>query len=69
MVTPERVDGGMFMASLLISTPMNENGAQPLTAQGMPQTATRKVAKARDRANGAKMRVAANMQWEISHAV
>ena len=58
----------MFMANLLISTPMNANGAQPLTAQGIPQMATRKVATARERANGAKIMVAANMQWEINQA-
>lgn len=69
MVTPERVEGGTFIASLLISTPMNANGAQPLTAQGIPQTATRKVATARERAKGAKIMVAANMQWEISQAI
>jgi hypothetical protein len=67
IVTPERVvDPAMtpplpFIVSLLISTPMKANGAQPLIAHGMPQTATRKVANPREWASGAKIMVAANM--------
>lgn len=57
------------MASLLISTPMKAKGAQELTAQGIPQTATRPVAKARERAKGAMIIVAAKMKWDIHHVV
>lgn len=67
MVT--RDDGDGFMASLLISTPMKAKGAQQLMAQGIPQRATKNVAKARDRARGAKTMVAANMMCEINHVV
>jgi hypothetical protein len=38
-------------------------------AQGIPQRATRKVANAREWANGAKIIVAANIIWEINQAV
>lgn len=70
IVTPEeRDDWEGFMASLLISMPMKVKGAQQVTAQGMPQRATRKVATARERAKGAKIMVAANMTWEISQVV
>lgn len=70
IVTPERRDAAEGpIASLLISTPMKEKGAQEVMAQGIPQRATRKVAKARDRASGAKIIVAANMTCEISHVI
>ena len=73
IVTPDREDGiaGEYppIVSLLISTPIKANGAQPLIAQGIPHTATRKVAKARECARGAKIIVAANIMWEISQAV
>lgn len=39
---------------------MKANGAQQLTAHGIPQIATKTVANARDRANGAITIVAAN---------
>jgi hypothetical protein len=48
---------------------MNAKGAQALIAQGIPQTATRVVAKAREWANGAKIMVTANMSWEMNQAV
>jgi hypothetical protein len=48
---------------------MKANGAQLLTAHGIPQMATKKVATALDRANGAKIIVAANITCEISHVV
>ena len=70
IVTPERREAWEgFIARRLISTPMNAKGAQQLTAQGMPQIATRKVAKARERARGAKIIVAAKTTWEISQVV
>ncbi len=70
IVTPERRDACVgSIARRLISTPMNAKGAQQLTAHGMPQMATRKVATARERAKGAKIIVAANITWEISHVV
>lgn len=63
------VAGSGFVARRLISTPMNANGAQDDTAQGIPQIATRNVAKRTDRANGAKNMVPANSMCEIIHAV
>src|SRR5215471_8467384 len=48
---------------------MKANGAQVVTAHGIPQRATRKVAKGRDLASGAKTIVAANIMCEIIHAI
>ena len=57
------------MASLLISMPMKAKGAHELMAHGMPQMATRAVAKARERAKGAKIMVAANTKCDIHQVV
>jgi hypothetical protein len=56
-------------ARRLISTPMKANGAHPLTAHGIPQMETRKVANRRDRVSGAKTMVSANIMCDIIHAV
>jgi hypothetical protein len=48
---------------------MKEKGAQHEIAQGMPQIATRKVAKRSDRAKGAKIIVQPNMTCDINQAV
>jgi hypothetical protein len=48
---------------------MNANGAHPETAQGIPQTETKKVANFKDRAMGANIIVPAKTRWERSHAV
>ena len=68
MTPEERAAAGRPMPSRLISTPMNANGAQPLTAHGIPQMATSNVAKALDRAMGANIIVAANKRCDINHA-
>src|SRR4051794_20494093 len=72
IVTPEcefGIAAAPPIVSLLISTPINAKGAQPLIAHGIPHTATRKVANAREWARGAKIIVAANMICEINQAV
>ena len=69
MVTPEdRAAADGLIPSRLISTPMKAKGAHPLTAHGIPHTATSNVAKARVRAKGAKIIVAANTRCDINHA-
>ncbi|WEW59947.1 hypothetical protein PRK78_005429 [Emydomyces testavorans] len=55
-------DEEVGIASRLISTPIKANGAQQVTAQGIPQMATRNVAKRTDFAK-------ANKMCEIIHAV
>lgn len=50
---------GGSKANLLISIPMNANGAHPDTAQGIPQTETKKVANFNERAMGANIIVPA----------
>lgn len=69
MVTVDRELADCGMARRLISTPIKANGAQQVTAHGIPQIATSKVAERRDRARGAKIMVAANMRCDINHAV
>lgn len=57
------------MASLLISMPMKANGAHELIAHGIPQMATRTVAKVRERAKGARIIVPAKTKCDIHHVV
>lgn len=69
MVTVVFRDDVEGMASRLISTPMNANGAQLVTAHGMPQMPTRSVANRTDFAKGANIIVTANTMCEIIQAV
>lgn len=57
------------IARRFISTPIKANGAQQLTAQGIPQVATSSVADRTERAAGANSIVKANIMCESIHAV
>src|SRR3954454_22294205 len=56
-------------ARRLISVPISAKGAQELIAPGTPVSATRVVAKERERTSGAQTMIAAKQRLETSQAV